>query len=114
MLYVKQEIIPAGKPLEIALVAGIGDPYCLDPNSLKLEGGVSSNRGTILQQRIEGIECAVVRFDDVVWSDSLKEDVRNHAMVVQSVSLVGKFAGDAGESFRGQANLHIGSRPASA
>ena len=114
MLYVKQEIIPAGKPLEIALVAGIADRYRLDPSSLKLEGGLTSNRGTILQQRIEGIDCAVVRFEHVVWSDSLKEDVRNHATVVQNVSLVGKFVGDAGESFRGQANLHIGSRPASA
>jgi len=114
MLYVKQEIIPAGKPFEIALVAGIADPSTLDPASLRLEGGLSSSKGTILHQKIEGMNCAVIRFDDLVLSDSLKRDVQNHATVVQNVALVGKLIGSAEGSFRGQANLYIGARPASA
>lgn len=114
MLYVKQEIIPVGKPLEIALVAGISGSSSLDPKSLKLEGGLSSDKGTILYQRVEGVECPVIRFEDTVLSDALKQDVQNHVTVVQNVYLTGRLVGETGGTFRGQANLCIGAKPASA
>jgi hypothetical protein len=110
MLHVKGDVVHVGKPglfVEVALVAGVGERP-LDQASLKLEGGLSSDKGTVLLQEIEGVNCAVVRFENLTLSDSLQREVRNHATVVQNVAVVGKFLGDDGLSFRGLANVHIG------
>jgi hypothetical protein len=112
MLYVKDSLVGVGQGsfMEVALVAGVADPYGLDVGSLKLEGDLFSNRATLLTQTIAGSQYPVVRFDDLQLVETLQRDVQNHVAVIHRVRLTGKFSGDTEQTLLGQANVHLGKR----
>jgi hypothetical protein len=121
LLYVLSNAIQVRNPgdtlaIEIAILAGasgkeqpVGSSLPeIDVHSLKLEGALVAEEGTLGWSEIERMTCPVIRFEKARLTSSPRKGIGKHFELTHSVYLTGRFAGSSSlPGFCGQADIQL-------
>lgn len=93
------------RPQDFVIVAGISDQ--LDADSLRLDGALIAERGTIVKQVVADAAYSAIRFDHVRVADVTQKDLKNHVALTDSICIHGRLGDSSKEPFCGKAHVRL-------